>query len=96
MKLWDIRYDEKEKHNFPQIVYKNRLINIDEETFLTNKLFSLFLLTHRDKRSEIKAIQQDKTELPYRKLSSLILDLDLEFETEYMVYLLNYFSVEVD
>jgi hypothetical protein len=96
MKLWDTRYDEGEKHNFPQIVYKNRLINIEEETFLTNKLFNLFLLTHRDKHTEIKIIQKDKTELPYRKLSNLIIEMDLEFETEYMVHLLNYFNIEVD
>lgn len=96
MKIWDTRFDESKKANFPQIVYKNRLINIEEETFLTNKLFNLFLLTHRDKHLDIKAIQQNKTELPYRKLSNLILDIELEFETEYMVYLLNYFGVEVD
>ncbi len=96
MKLWDIKFDEGKKYNFPQIVYKNRLINIDEETFLTNKLFNLFLLTHRDKHSEIKEIQKDKTELPYRKLANLITETNFEFETQYMVYLLNYFSVEVD
>jgi len=96
MKLWNVRFDENLKDNFPQIVYKNRIINIEEETFLTNKLFDLFLLTHMDKRTEIKAIQKTKTELPYKKLADLIQPLEFEFETEYMVYLLNYFSVEVD
>ena len=96
MKLWDVKFDEGQKHNFPQIVYKSRLINNEEETFLTNKLFNLFLLTHRDKHSAIKEIQKDKTELPYRKLSNLIAKMEFEFETEHMVYLLNYFNVEVD
>ena len=96
MKLWDTKFDESMKDNFPQIVYKSRIINIEEETFLTNKLFNLFLLTHRDKHSEIKEIQQNKNKLPYKQLSDLIQKVEFEFETEYMVYLLNYFSVEVD
>lgn len=96
MKLWNTKFDESMKDNFPQIVYKNKIINIEEETFLTNKLFNLFLLTHRDKHTEIKIIQQNKTELPYKALSKLIQEVDFEFQTEYMVNLLNYFSVEVD
>jgi len=96
MKLWNTKFDEGMKDNFPQIVYKNRIINIEEETFLTNKLFNLFLLTHRDKHTEIKAIQKNKNKLPYKQLSDLIQEVEFEFETEYMVYLLNYFSVEVD
>jgi len=96
MKLWNTKFDEGMKDNFPQIVYKNRLINLEEETFLTNKLFNLFLLTHRDKHKEIKEIQKNKIELPYMKLSNLIQSVEFEFQTEYMVNLLNYFSVEVD
>ncbi len=97
MKLWTTTFDKNEKSNFPQIVYKNRVITIDEQTFLTNKIFDLFQLTHRDKLREIQSIKKDKMSLPYKALYNLIMsDTPFEFETEYMVFLLNFFSIEVD
>lgn len=97
MKLWSTSFDENMPDNFPQITYKNKVVSIEEQTFLTNKLFDLFQLTHRDRIVDIKVIRLNKEILPYKKLYNLIFsDEPFEFETEYMVFLLNFFSVETD
>ena len=44
MKLWSTSFDENMPDNFPQITYKNKVVSIEEQTFLTNKLFDLFQL----------------------------------------------------
>jgi len=96
MKLWTNGYD-KSIDDFPQIIYKNRILSYEEQAFLTNKIFSLFQLTHRDKFKDLHKIKTNKNELPFKKLYQLIHSDDkYEFEAEYMVYLLNYFSVELD
>ena len=97
MKLWSVDIDKPYVDNFPQITYKDKVISLEEETFLTNKLFDLFKLTHRDKIADINLIKLDKNHLPYKKLYHLIFENEpFEFETEYMVFLLNFFSVEID
>jgi len=97
MKLWSTNFDETITDNFPQITYKNKVISVSEQSFLTNKLFELFQLTCRDKIADIKFIKLDNNSLPYKKLYKLIFSNEpFEFETEYMVFLLNFFSVEID
>lgn len=95
MRLWISGFDEGYPDNFPQIIYKNRVISLEEQAFLTNKIISIFLLTDRDNSKKIYEIKNNKHKLPYRDLHNLILDdTDYEFETEYMVALLNYFHIE--
>jgi len=99
MKLWSIAYDEELKNiNFPQVVYKSFSIPIELETKLVNRIFQIFYLTHQDARREIEAIAKNKTELPYRKLYNLIFHKteNYEFETEYLVALLNFFNIELN
>ena len=97
MKLWSALFDENDLTNYPKLVYKNRIMTHSEQSFLTSKLFNIFSLTHRDRAREINNIKKISDELPYKKLYNLFLDDDpFEFETEYMVFLLNYFKIEID
>lgn len=103
MKLWTIEYDKNNKTNFPQIVYKgNRVITADEQAALTLKLFRVIKLTNRDKLGEITSVIDecyDSQELPFKALYNIVFgsnQLDLEFQTEYMVELLNTVQIELE
>jgi hypothetical protein len=100
MKIWSLAYDENEKYNFPQIVYKGvRVITSDEQANLTTKIYKMLKLTHRDRLTDINMIIDNGDELPFKSLYNIVYpgqDPDLEFQTEYMVELLNLFQVEID
>lgn len=99
MKIWSLNYDENQKDNFPQLMYKGtRTLTIDEETAITNRVLKMITLTHRDELKRISEIINNKDELPFQELYVLIYDNDPEFEfqTEYFVELLNLFKVEVE
>ena len=97
MKVWSIGYDENRKDNFPQVVYKDHPISIEQEASLVNEIFKIFYLIHRDAKKDIEKIEMNKKELPYRKLYDLVFSnkKEFEFETEYLVELLNIFHVEL-
>lgn len=95
MKIWSISFNERDLENFPQIIYKNRPITIEEETYLTNKIFEIFLLTHRDAKQTIMEIKNIHS-FPYKKLHNLVFpDPNYEFATEYFIDILNLFSIEI-
>lgn len=95
MKLWSVGYDENCLSNFPQIIYKNRVINMNEEAYLTNKIFDIFLLTHRDEKEKILHIRNSHL-LPYKELHNMVYpDPECEFEVEYFVIILNLFNIEI-
>lgn len=98
MRIWTLGYDKEKKDNFPQVLYKGEEIDICTETKLLRQLFKIFYLTHRDKREAIKIIEKNaRDELPYSYLLELIVPgIEMEFETEYLVELLNYFSIEIN
>ena len=97
MKLWSIGYDENQKDNFPQVIFKSQVIPIEQEAKLVNEIFRIFYLVHRDAKHEIKEIEKNKKELPYRKLYNMVFPIkEFEFETEYLVELLNLFNIELN
>lgn len=98
MRMWTLTYDENKLDNFPQVLYKGNEINIEMETKLLKDIFKIFYLTHRDEHDKIKSIENNtKKVLPYKDLLELIVPgVELEFETEYFVELLNYFNIEID
>ena len=72
-------------------------ISQDKEEFLTNEIFKIFYLTHRDAKQQIKEIELNKFELPYKKLYELVFPpKNVEFHTEYFIDLLNLFSIELE
>ena len=68
MKLWSLQYNESNLDNFPQICYKGIELPITKEELLVNELFKIFYLTCRDAKQQIKEIELNKFELPYKKL----------------------------
>lgn len=97
MKLWTLEYNEENKVNFPQVMYKGHEIDASLKVKVIQELFRIFYLTHRDARAKIKEIEQNNQELPYCGLYTLILPpKEVEFQKEYLVDLLNYFSMEID
>ncbi len=97
MKLWTLEYNECIKDNFPQVMYKGKVVDQSTKVKVLRELFNLFYLTHRDARTKIKEIESNVNELPYQKLYELILPpKQAEFQKEYLVDLLNYFSVEIN
>lgn len=100
MKLWTLTYNENIKENFPQIRYKgNRIITSTEQATLTNKLFGIIQLTNRDNLKEIRMVIDEFDELPFKALYNIIFndqDPNFEFQTEYMVEMLNLFQVELE
>jgi len=100
MKLWSLTYDENLKNNFPQIIYKgDRIITSTEQSILTTKLYKVIQLTNRDSLKEIRMIIEDCDELPFKSLYNIMFDSqdpNFEFQTEYMVEMLNLFQVELE
>ena len=97
MKLWTLQFNESNLVNFPQICYKGIEISQDKEEFLINEIFKIFYLTHRDAKQQIKEIELNKFELPYKKLYELVFPpKNVEFHTEYFIDLLNLFSIELE
>jgi hypothetical protein len=98
MKLWSLGFDEDQKKNFPQVLYKGKEINLTIETRLVKEIFKIFYLTHRDEHKKIKEIEKNvKHTLPYKELYHMVKPpKKAEFYTEYLVDLLNIFSVEID
>jgi hypothetical protein len=97
MKLWTLEYNEDNKANFPQVMYKGREIKPDMKFKIIQELFRIFYLTHRDAKNKIKEIEKNNQELPYGGLYNLILPpKEVEFQKEYLIDLLNYFSMEID
>lgn len=94
--MWSVGYDESQRENFPQIVYRNNSITFDQEVKFVKEIFKIFYLIHRDAKKDIEAIERNKKELPYKKLYQLVYPLkkEFEFETEYLVELLNLFQIE--
>lgn len=98
MKLWTLEYNEENLVNFPQVMYKGKEVDSSVKLTLIQELFKLFYLTHRDARDKIKEIENKSgSVLPYEGLYNLILPpKKTEFQKEYLVDLLNYFSIEID
>lgn len=98
MKLWSLEYNEEKKLNFPQLMYKGKEVDSSVKLTLLREIFKLFYLTHRDSKDKIKEIENKaSTVLPYEGLYNLILPpKNVEFQKEYLVDLLNYFSIEID
>lgn len=97
MKLWSLQYNESNLDNFPQICYKGIELPITKEELLVNELFKIFYLTCRDDKQQIKEIELNKFELPYKKLYELVFPpKNVEFHTEYFIDLLNLFSIELE
>lgn len=97
MKLWSLQYNESNLDNFPQICYKGIELPITKEELLVNELFKIFYLTCRDAKQQIKEIELNKFELPYKKLYELVFPpKNVEFHTEYFIDLLNLFSIELE
>lgn len=97
MKLWSLGLDNNNLDNFPQVLYKNKPITIEQEMKLTHEIFKIFYLTHRDKKNQIRVIENYKNELPFKDLYNLVFpDKNVEFHTEYLVDLLNLFCIELE
>lgn len=97
MKLWTLEYNEENKTNFPQVLYKGIEVDAALKVKIIQELFRIFYLTHRDARARIKEIERNTKELPYAGLYDLILPpKQVEFQKEYLIDLLNYFSMEID
>lgn len=97
MKLWSLQYNESNLDNFPQICYKGIELPVTKEELLVNELFKIFYLTCRDTKQQIKEIELNKFELPYKKLYELVFPpKNVEFHTEYFIDLLNLFSIELE
>jgi hypothetical protein len=97
MKLWSLQYNESNLDNFPQICYKGIVLPVTKEVLLVNELFKIFYLTCRDAKQQIKEIELNKFELPYKKLYELVFPpKNVEFHTEYFIDLLNLFSIELE
>lgn len=97
MKLWSLQYNESNLDNFPQICYKGIELPVTKEELLVNELFKIFYLTCRDAKQQIKEIELNKFELPYKKLYELVFPpKNVEFHTEYFIDLLNLFSIELE
>lgn len=100
MKLWSLRYDEIQKNNFPQIIYKgHKVISNDEQVKLSEQIFKVLELTCRDQIKDIRIAISKTDELPFKRIHNLIYpnqDPGLEFQTEYMVEILNIFQIEID
>lgn len=99
MKLWTVSFDENQKNNFPQIIYKGfKTISADEQAKLTPKIYKIIQLTNRDKLQYINDIIKNSNELPFKALYKLIFEKELnnlEFQTEYLVEFLNLFQIEL-
>ena len=97
MKLWTLEYNEDDKINFPQVMYKGYKIDNTIKIKIIKELFRIFYLTHRDARNKIKDIEKNNKELPYEGLYALIFPpKTVEFQKEYLIELLNYFNMEID
>ena len=100
MRLWTLRYDETQKDNFPQIIYKgHKVISNDEQSNLTKQIYKVLELTCRDQIKDIREAISKTDELPFKRIHNLIYpgqDPELEFQTEYMVEFLNIFQIEID
>jgi hypothetical protein len=98
MKLWTIGFDET-LEDFPQLIYKNKIMNYEEQAYLTKKIFNMIILTNRDNYIKINEIISNKNKLPFEELYLLIFGTQAnryEFEIEYLAYFLNYFEVEIN
>ena len=94
MKLWSLNYNVVMRNDFPQLMYKELYIPVEDQVKLTHELFNIFLLTHRDNREKILKLKHRMNELPYKELHNMILpDPNYEFSTEYLVDMLNIFEV---
>ena len=95
--MWSAGYDENQRENFPQVVYRSNIITIEQEAKMLKEIFKIFYLVHRDAKEDIRVIEGNKTELPYSKLYNLVFptEKEFEFETEYLIALLNLFHVEL-
>lgn len=96
MKLWSVGYSTDHLDNFPQVVYKNKIITIEQEAQLVDKVFQIMLLTHRDAHRLIAEIKDNRRQLPYRDLYELVYPpIELEFQVQYFVELLNLLEIEM-
>ena len=97
MRFWSLQYDENNKLDFPQILYKGFVISHDVKFKALKQIFKIFYLTHRDCKKQIKEIESNSSTLPYYELYKMILPpKDVEFQKEYLVDLLNYFNLNID
>lgn len=97
MKLWTLEYNDENKYNFPQLIYKGVEVNSHIEVKLIKELFRLFYVTHIDEKAKIKELEQNNNLSPYKELYELILPpKNVEFQKEYLVDLLNFFSIEIE
>lgn len=96
MILWSLNYNDNS--TVPTIFYKMVNININDviEKKLEEEIFRIFYLTHRDAKSKIKAIKNNE-ENTYKHLYELLFPpKKVKNKFEYLVYLLNVFTIEIE
>lgn len=97
MKVWDIVYYNNKSNTTPAVLYKGNLFNLKLESKLRGEVFNYFYLTHRDKKNEIKELEENFDNNSYKQLYNMVYPpKKVKHRFEYLVALLNLFGIEID
>lgn len=97
MKVWDIVYYSDKPNTTPAVLYKGNLFNLKLESKLREEVFNYFYLTHRDKKKEIKELEEIFNNNTYKNLYEMVFPpKKVKHRFEYLVDLLNLFEIEID